>query len=190
MSGRFVISETKPERLPVLDGPEFALIGRSNVGKSSLLECLMGTRDLVRVSKTPGRTQLLNMFVCDEKCVLVDLPGYGFAQRSKAERSAMYAMVKAYFAQRDSLRGVLLLLDARREEVTEDDKMMAQWISEHHRPILVVVTKIDLIPKTKRLHQVRLIEKSLGVPYGMAQLCSAATGEGKAALMNHLMEMA
>lgn len=189
MATRFVMSAPSVEKLPDLGMPEFALTGRSNVGKSSLIASLVGQSKLVRVSRTPGRTQLLNVFVVDERWVLMDLPGYGYAKLSHSERERMNEMVNRYMAKREALSGVIQILDARRETVTEADLSMASWVLENNRPLLLAITKADLIPKNRRMHQLRAIEKAMGVPSGTALMCSGKTGEGRLELITRLQEL-
>jgi GTP-binding protein len=144
---------------------------------------------MVRTSRTPGRTQLLNLFVLDERLALVDLPGYGYAKLAKHKRSALEALMRSYLAWREPLRGVVLLLDARREAVSELDRRFAEWSLEAKRALLVAITKIDLVPKPRRLHQARRIEEDLGIPASAAVLCSARTGEGRQELSARLLEL-
>jgi GTP-binding protein len=185
---RFVTSGAKVEQLPEHDFPEFAVIGRSNVGKSSLLNALM-KRDLVRTSRTPGRTQLLNMFLFEGRIALVDLPGYGYAQMSKAQRSQMQTMIADYLAQRSGLYGVLQLFDARRETPSEEDQQVADWVLQHNRQLLVVLTKIDLVPKNILRNRANAIQKALGIPPGAALLFSSKTNAGRDELVARLREL-
>lgn len=164
--------------LPPARLPEVAFAGRSNVGKSALLARLLGDQKLVRSSKTPGRTRLLNQFILDERIAVMDLPGYGYAKLSHTERDALRLMLHDYVAFRIGLNGVVLLLDGRREEVSELDRAMASLALKHNRALLLAITKADLLPKNQRLTMIRSIERSLGVPDGTAVLCSAKTGEG------------
>lgn len=169
--------------------PEVALCGRSNVGKSSLLGMLLGAPSLVRTSRTPGRTQLLNLFTYGEKLVFMDLPGYGYAKLSKTERTRMHKITHQYMAEREPLRGVLLLLDARREEVSEADREMAAFVLKHNRPVLLVATKADLVPKNIRLGRQRRLEASFGVPAGWSVMCSSRTREGEGELWQRIAEL-
>jgi GTP-binding protein len=189
MSAEFVLSAPQYTGLPPMSCPELAITGRSNVGKSSLLGMLLNKEKLVRVSRTPGRTQLLNLFMQDNRIAWVDLPGYGYAKLSHAERSRMHTMSRTYLAQRQNLNGVLLLVDARRESVSELDKDMAQWVLSHHRPLLIVATKADLVPKNRRMAQLGRIEASLGVPRGGALACSSRNLEGLDALRKRIWEL-
>ncbi len=186
---RFIISASKVEQLPEHEFPEFAIIGRSNVGKSSLLGSLLKKPQIVRTSRTPGRTQLLNLFLFESSIALVDLPGYGFAQMSKAQASSMQRMIAAYFAERRGLHGVLQLFDARRDGPTADDLRVAEHIMSHKRQLLVVLTKIDLIPKNQLKAKTRAFEKALGVPQDASVGFSSKTGAGRGELLATLREL-
>lgn len=189
MVTRFVMSAPQVDKLTQLPFPELAVTGRSNVGKSSLLASLFRGSKLVRTSRTPGRTQLLNLFVSDERLAWVDLPGYGYAKLSQTERARMDKMSRAYMAGRENLRGVLLLLDARREEATENDLAMAHWVLQHNRPLLLVITKADLVPKNRRLTHQRRLEKAMGVPAGWSLMVSTKTDEGREELLERVAEL-
>lgn len=189
MSTEFIMSASTWEQLPHHSLPELAVTGRSNVGKSSLLNALFKRDKIVRTSRTPGRTQLLNLFYQDEKIAWVDLPGYGYAKLSQTQRAQMEAMSHAYMTQRQNLNGVLMLVDARREQTSVLDQEMAQRVVEKHRPLLVVITKIDLIPKNRRMRQIKQIEASLGIEPGDALACSAHTKEGLVQLHSRIWEL-
>lgn len=169
--------------------PEIALVGRSNVGKSSLLGMILGAPSLVRTSRTPGRTQLLNLFHYGDKLAFMDLPGYGYAKLSHQERDRMARITHGYMVNRAPLRGVLLLLDARRDEVSENDRQMAEFMLGHSRPVLLVCTKADLVPKNRRLGQQRRLEKSFGVAAGWSVMCSSKTHEGEGELWQRIDEL-
>lgn len=188
--GRYWTSGTKLDQLPPHGAVEVAFCGRSNVGKSSLLGMLLGSPRIVRTSRTPGRTQLVNLFNYGEDLVLADLPGYGYAKLSLQQRAQMHAMIGSYVRGREELRGVLLLLDARREEVAEQDRQMAAMAMEAGREVLLVATKSDLLGKNVRLNTLRRLEKSFGVPPGYTLACSSKTGEGKTELHARLRELA
>ncbi|MBC7794705.1 MAG: ribosome biogenesis GTP-binding protein YsxC [Clostridia bacterium] len=181
-------SGSKVDQLPEHDFPEFAIIGRSNVGKSSLLNSVL-KHDLVRTSRTPGRTQLLNMFLFDGSIAVVDLPGYGYAQMSKTQRAQMETMIADYLAKRVGLYGVLQLFDARRETPSEADHQVSNWILEHNRQLLVVLTKIDLVPKNTLRNRANAIQKAIGIPPDAAVLFSSKTGAGRDELVGRLREL-
>ena len=189
MPTRFIASGSSAKNLRILDGPEFAFVGRSNVGKSSLVGSLLGAPKLVRTSRTPGRTQMLNLFEAGNDFRVVDLPGYGYAKLSKKHRASLKKMIYDFVVERTNLTAVVQLVDIRRSQVNEEDLQLARWVAAHEVPLVMVMTKVDLVPKTKRLHQARQVEEGLGLPKNTAILCSSKTGEGRKALYRKLMEM-
>lgn len=177
---KFIKGAAKATQFPDWDLPEIAFGGRSNVGKSSLLRVLAGSRRLVRVSRTPGRTQEVNFFrlrLDDTDCSFVDLPGYGYAKVPKQIKRLWGRVVEQYFAERAQLAALVLLIDARRPPEKAEQELYT-YLQELKRPCLPVYTKIDKLPKTKldnllwQSHQVLGAE---GKPLGF----SALTGEGK-----------
>jgi GTP-binding protein len=190
MAARFVTAATDAHLLPNLGLPEFAFIGRSNVGKSSLLAMVLGQRKLVRISRTPGRTRELNLFELDQRYALVDLPGYGYAHAAKRERAFMQDLIAQYVFARQTVSGVVLVVDARREEGMPADRAMAGAVVETGRPLLVVVTKMDLVPKNRGLGRLRQIETALRVPAAAAVAASAKTGQGRAEILARFAELA
>lgn len=177
LSAEFVTSATEPAQFPADGLPEIAFAGRSNVGKSSLLNAFLGRKQLARVSRTPGRTRLLNFFrvtVSDGKGFLcVDLPGYGYAKVSKAVQEQWGPMIEGYLRDRRALRGVVLLTDVRRGE--EEEISLARWVREQGLGLIAVATKTDKLPYGQRAQAIRDLEALLSVP---VIGCSATTGEG------------
>ncbi len=169
--------------------PEAAFIGRSNVGKSSLLARILKQPKLVRTSRTPGRTQMLNLFVFEERMALVDLPGYGYAKLPKTKRQALSNLINDYIRERQGLLGVVQVLDVRREKVTDLDRELADLVIQSGRRLLIALTKIDLVPKNRRVHHVRRIEKDLGLPSGLAVAVSAKSGEGRSEIISRLLDL-
>ena len=163
MKSEFVTSATKKSEWPNTDLPEIVVVGRSNVGKSSFINALVGRKKLAYVGNTPGKTRLINFFAIDDSWMLVDVPGYGYAKMSKSMLIKMGEMMEEYFYEREQLKGVVSLVDARHEP-TNDDLDMVQSLKEAHIPIIVVATKIDKVPKTKRIRALKTISQSLQIP--------------------------
>ena len=177
-SAEFIKSGTSPAHYPEATCPEIAFAGRSNVGKSSLINALLNRRGLVRTSSTPGRTQLLNFFLVNGNLGLVDLPGYGFAQVPMAVRRAWGPMVRTYLEQRRNLRAVVLLFDVRRVPRDEDLQLL-DWLEEFAVPTIPVITKIDKVSRSRRAGQVAPILAETGLPQDAFTLFSAKTREGR-----------
>ncbi len=181
-SAEFIKSATQPSNYPDDRFPEVAFIGRSNVGKSSLINRLVLRSHLAKTSNTPGRTQLINFFLINKRYVFVDLPGYGYARVPDAVRRNWGPMVEAYLKGRRNLRLVVLIMDIRRDLIGEDLDLLA-WLREQAIPVLPVFTKVDKLSK----NQVRVREKKimdiLTLPDGPAPvLFSAKTGQGREAV--------
>ncbi len=161
--------------------PEVAFIGRSNVGKSSLLNLLVRRKAFARVSRTPGRTQEVNFFQVNESLVLVDLPGYGYAKVSKTKRHSWQPLIDGYLRMTTQLRGIVLLLDIRREPNAEDLAML-DYLAELEIPTLVVITKVDKLGTTERARRLAALVASIGVDEEQVIASSAHTGAGRDAL--------
>lgn len=138
----FLISNTDPEKCPTPEKPEYAFIGRSNVGKSSLINMLLGRKNLAKTSSTPGKTRLINHFVVNEEWYLVDLPGYGYARISKTEREKWEGMIRGYLLRRESLVNTFVLIDSRIEP-KESDIDFINWFGEEQLPFAIIFTKAD-----------------------------------------------
>jgi len=162
LSAEFVTSVAWLGQLPRERRPEIAVAGRSNVGKSSLINCLLRRRGLARVSAVPGRTQLLNFFLINQEFYLVDLPGYGYAKVPEAVRRAWGPLVEGYLEAGRDLGAVILLLDAR-QGVTEKDLQMKRLLDARSLDCLLVLTKIDKLRKTARHAQFRDAADALGL---------------------------
>jgi GTP-binding protein len=170
--------------------PEIAFAGRSNVGKSSLLNTLLRRRAFARVSRTPGRTREINFFRVNNAFVFVDLPGYGYARVSKARRAEWRPLIEAYLRESSQLRGIVLLLDARREPGV-DDREMLEFLAQVGIPTLVAITKIDKFRAQAAELRVGEIVRALDLSPEQVLAVSAQTGRGRddlAAAIMHLVE--
>ena len=180
-AARFLGAAAAPGGEPPPGPPEVAIAGRSNVGKSSLINSLLGRRGLARTSRTPGRTRQVNFFLVNERFVLADLPGYGFAVGPEAERRAWGPLVEHYLRERPTLRGVVILVDVRRGVEAEEAELLA-FLASVRLPSVLVATKCDKLGRgAARQALARLT--SAGVP---ALGYSARTGEGRDALFGVL----
>lgn len=176
-SALFMKSAVKASQYPDHDIPEIAFAGRSNVGKSSLINTLLNRKKLVKTSSTPGRTQTLNFFLVNQTICFVDLPGYGYAKVPKSLKKRWGPMISSYVGYRANLRGVVLILDIRRKP-TPDDLQLFQTLIEHAVPTLIVATKIDKLTRSKRTHALKDIGNSLGID-ALPIPFSARTREGR-----------
>lgn len=187
---RFIKGAARPEQFPDWDLPEIAFGGRSNVGKSSLLRVLAGSRRLVRVSRTPGRTQEVNFFTValdGRECAFVDLPGYGYAKVPGRLKQLWGRTVERYVTERASLAGVVLLVDARRGP-EEEEQALVDLLGERGCPAVPVFTKIDKLPKTRLQGTLETHQRALGLrgrPLGF----SALTGEGRDEVLRRLARL-
>ncbi|PXV63357.1 GTP-binding protein [Dysgonomonas alginatilytica] len=145
---KFVISNTDYKQCPTDGKPEYAFIGRSNVGKSSLINMVTNHKGLAMTSSKPGKTQLINHFIINDEWYLVDLPGYGYAQRGKEGRETIRIIIEDYILNRDDLTNLFLLLDCRHEPQLIDMEFM-EWLGENEIPFAIIFTKIDKLSKSK-----------------------------------------
>jgi GTP-binding protein len=175
----FVGSYSRPGEFPSSGWPEIAFAGRSNVGKSSLLNALLGRRGLAHVSSTPGKTQTINFFAINQRWFFVDLPGYGYAKVPRPVQQRWRSLIEAYLTGRPSLRAVVLLLDPRRPP-TELDRTMHAWLRAYDVPEIVVATKADQVPRGRRRAACDHIVAALGeAPDQTPVFVSSRTGEGR-----------
>jgi GTP-binding protein len=158
--------------------PEIAFAGRSNVGKSSLLNKLIRRRKFARVSNTPGRTREVNFFKVNDAFMFVDLPGYGYARISKERRAEWKPLIESYLQSSPQLRGIVHLLDARHDP-TKDDHQMLDFLSELGVPTIVVLTKIDKLTTAQRARRIAELSALLGLDADQVVPFSAVTGEGR-----------
>lgn len=193
LAASFLKSAAALTQCPVDDAAEVAFVGRSNVGKSSTLNNLTGTRNLARVSKTPGRTQLINLFELNEvvdnrRGRLVDLPGFGFARASKAQRAAWGKLVDDYLTKRSNLRGIVLVMDSRHPPF-EFDQQMIDWCTERGLRLLILLNKCDKLKRNRQIQALNAVEKSYGAaPNIKIELFSASASVGTTTVRSQLRE--
>ncbi len=174
------LSAVSKQQYPTQNWPEIALAGRSNVGKSSLINTLIQRKNLARTSQTPGKTQTLNFYEINQAFNLVDVPGYGYAKVSQKRRAAFGQMIEEYLTTRQPLQGVLILVDGRHQP-TADDVSMYQFVHYYHLPTLVVSTKMDKVKKNRWQQTQQVIEQTLTLsPVDQFQFFSAVTKLGRA----------
>jgi GTP-binding protein len=158
--------------------PEVAFAGRSNVGKSSLLNRLVRRKAFARVSKTPGRTREINFFRVNDRFVLADLPGYGYARISKERKQGWWGLIEGYLRESPQLRGIVQLLDVRHDP-TEDDLRMLEFLADLGAPTLVAATKVDKLPAAQAQRRIGALAKELGLDADQVTPFSAVTGTGR-----------
>jgi GTP-binding protein len=161
-SAQFVKSAVTPSQYPPADLPEIAFTGRSNVGKSSLINTLVNRKRLVKTGSTPGRTQLINFFIINSVFSFVDLPGFGYAKVPAAVRKSWGPMIETYLSTRKTLKGVVLIMDIRRIPGMQELNFI-EWLRYHTIPEILVLTKSDKLSKNKQITQRKAIADALGV---------------------------
>ncbi len=169
--------------------PEIAFAGRSNVGKSSLLNTLMRRKSFARVSRTPGRTREINFFRINNAFVLVDLPGYGYARISKEQKAEWRPLIESYLRRTSQLRGIVLLLDIRREP-SDDDRAMLDFLAEMEVPTIVALTKTDKLSKKAASERAAAIARALALHNEQVILFSAQSGDGRVELLEAIIDLA
>lgn len=187
-SAEFVISNTDVKKCPAGNFPEYAFIGRSNVGKSSLINMLTGKKGLAMTSQKPGKTLLINHFIINNNWFLVDLPGYGFAQRGKEGRQNIQRIIEDYILEREQLTNLFVLLDCRHEAQKIDLEFM-EWLGENGVPFSIIFTKIDKISKGRlkenlKAYQDKLLETWEELPPIL--LSSSEKKEGREEILNYI----
>ncbi len=177
-SAEFVKSAVWPNQFPLATMPEIAFVGRSNVGKSSLINALVGRKSLAKTSNTPGRTQLINFFTVNNRLFFVDLPGYGFAKVPQSVKKDWGDMIETYLRERRNLALVVFILDVRRDP-SADDLSLRDWLDHYRIPCAAILTKSDKLSNQKALGRKKLIEKAMGKgASGNTILFSAKTRKG------------
>jgi GTP-binding protein len=185
---KFIASYPKESMCPSDGKPEFAFIGRSNVGKSSLINYLTDRKNLAKVSGTPGKTQLLNFFDVDQRWYLVDLPGYGYAKTSKSQRTGFQKMIETYLKVRSSLALAFVLIDIR-HPLQKIDEEFIHWCGENQIPFALIFTKSDKVTKNQVSSHCNLILKALGKTWETLPphfITSAETGVGKESVLDYI----
>lgn len=185
---QFVISAVRPSQYPEDALPEIALAGRSNVGKSSLINKLIMRKNLARTSSQPGKTQQLNYYRVNNMLYLVDFPGYGYAKVSKTKREQFGEMIETYLREREPHKLQLLVIDIRHEP-SKDDVLMYQWLKHYEIPTCIVATKADKIPRSKWDKHIKMIKTTLeSDPRDPVVLFSSETGLGREQLWDIINE--
>lgn len=187
-SAEFVISNTDVRKCPEGTRPEYAFIGRSNVGKSSLINMLTNRKGLAMTSQKPGKTQLINHFLIDNEWFLVDLPGYGYAQRGKAGRENIRKIIENYILEREQLTNLFVLIDCRHEPQKIDLEFM-EWLGENGIPFSIIFTKTDKLSKGKlgenlEVYQTKMFETWEELPPILVS--SSETKEGKEDILDYI----
>lgn len=161
LQAKFVISAQKLSQCPNFELPEYPLLGRSNVGKSSFINGLANNKKLAKTSNTPGKTRLINFFNFSDKFTIADLPGYGYAKVSKEAQNKWQKYLEEYLLKREQIKCLVQLIDAR-HDVQKNDFQMREWVEAYNLPIITVLTKMDYVPKTKTLNVIKNAQKQLG----------------------------
>lgn len=183
---KFIKSAVKPQDFPPPDKPEVAVVGRSNVGKSSLINAIF-KRSIAKVSATPGKTRLINFFSFSDQIYFVDLPGYGFASVSKSERLNWQKMIEGYLLNRENLKLVIMLVDSRYPP-TQLDFLMKEWLESYGIPYIVVATKSDKLNQSEKAKVKKIIKETLQLEHNNIFLTSAKEGTGIGELINYIFE--
>jgi len=184
----YVKSVNSVADLPEVRFPEIAFAGRSNVGKSSVLNKLANIRNLAKISHTPGKTRHINFFLINKNLHFADLPGYGYARVSKSIKESWGKLIEEYLEKSQNLKGVVLLIDARHEPF-EADLQLLEWLDFYQREKLVVLTKTDKLSRSALLLNVKKTSKILNLNSDFLVLFSAKTGEGKERILNWISDL-
>lgn len=191
-NAEYVCTAVYESQFPKTTLPEVVFAGRSNVGKSSLINMLVGRKKLAYFSQRPGKTQTLNFYRLDQKLFFVDIPGYGYAKVPKKQKDAFAQMIQTYFEKRDQCVGVCLLLDIRHTP-TQDDIQMYQFLQYYEIPLVILCTKADKLSNNKKNVQLNILKKTLGLSIDTTipfVLTSADSGEGKEKAWQEILALA
>ena len=175
---KLTISAVRKSQFPADNKPEFLLVGRSNVGKSSFTNTLINRKNFARTSSIPGKTQTLNFYLINDYFYLVDAPGYGYAKVNKQLKNKFGLIMEDYLEGRENLKMVFMLIDFRHKP-TEDDVMMYKYLKHYNIPVSVICTKLDKVTKNSHAKQMNLISKTLDIPQEELILFSSVTKKGK-----------
>jgi GTP-binding protein len=177
LSAEFITSATRPSQYPPANFPEIAFSGKSNVGKSSLINVLVNRKRLVKTSTTPGRTQLINFFDINSNLTFVDLPGYGYAKVPASIQKGWRPMIETYLSERLTLRAVVMIMDIRRIP-DEKDLYLINWLGHHQIPTIPILTKTDKLKTSQQARQLTLVSATTGISKDQILLFSAKTRTG------------
>ena len=161
LQAKFIISAEKLSQCPDFSLPEYPLLGRSNVGKSSFINGLANQKKLAKTSNTPGKTRLINFFNFSDKFTIADLPGYGYAKVSKEAQNRWQKYLEEYLLKRTQIKSLIQLIDAR-HDIQKNDFQMREWVEAYNLPVITVLTKMDYVAKGKALNVIKKVEKELG----------------------------
>jgi len=184
-NAKFLVSAEKLSQCPEYNLPEFALLGRSNVGKSSFINALADNKKLAKTSNVPGKTRLINFFDFENKFIIADLPGYGYAKISKELQAKWQKHLEEYLLKRESIKSLIQFIDAR-HEIQKNDYQMREWISAFNLPVFTLVTKSDYVPKNKRLGIMNYVKKEFGGDVFLFSTQDKSTSES---VLNFLYEL-
>ena len=187
-SAEFITSASHPDQYPRDESPEVVFAGRSNVGKSALINCLVQRKNLVRTSRTPGRTQLINFFKINDSFRFVDLPGYGYAKVSQSLRATWGPMIETYLDSRRDLRGIVHIMDLRHPP-TPDDVSLWFWLKEKKIRAVPILTKTDKLPRAKWGPLAQTAGQILGISPSDFIIFSAQTRQGRNEVLNRIKEL-
>lgn len=190
-SAKFVISNSDVNKCPEPDRHEYAFIGRSNVGKSSLVNMLTNHGKLAKTSATPGKTQLINHFLINDEWYLVDLPGYGYARSSKSQRAQFSGIIRNYILKRENMVCLFVLIDSRHAPLKIDLEFM-EWLGENGVPFVMVFTKADKLTTTERMNCIAKYQEGMKETWEtmpMAFMTSAETKMGRVELLSYIEEL-
>jgi len=188
ISAEYIKGAVEPSQYPDYSFPEVAFAGRSNVGKSSLINALAKRKKLAQTSATPGKTRVINFFVINGDISFVDLPGYGYARVSRETRKEWKPMVERYLSERKELGLVILILDIRRDP-NADDLSLLEWLRFYKRNFLIVLTKSDKLSRSQGKMRAKMTAKELDIPEDRAVLFSAVSGQGTSDIWRFISEM-